>query len=283
MEHETEVSKPASVLPFSSAFNWSVFFFRNNCLHGLTFSYSTSDFDPAESTDLKLKCGSEVFNVHKKVLCGQSKFFANACKDGFKEASSGVIDLSEDDPIAIKAMLQYCYTADYAHGTALHAGVSDHKTQSRNSISNLILPQVYALAEKYGIRYLKELACSNFKQAADTDWESPFYPATISAVYTSTLPGDRSLRDITVANSKIHIDSLLKNPEFETMMEENGEFGKDLVKAMGSKSTAEAQCATYGCGSCGKAMTARLEGVQQIFCLFCGQDYTYKQWVRRKQ
>lgn len=42
------------------------------------------------------------------------------------EASSCSIDLQEDDPDAVKAMLQFCYTADYAYDTALHAKV--HKS-----------------------------------------------------------------------------------------------------------------------------------------------------------
>jgi BTB/POZ domain len=82
-----------------------------------------SNFGTVGSTDLQLKSRSETFNVHKKVLCSRSEFFGKACKGGFKEASSGVIDLSEDDPEAVKAMLQFCYTTDYTYDTALHAKV----------------------------------------------------------------------------------------------------------------------------------------------------------------
>jgi len=72
---------------------------------------------------LQLKSRSETFNVHKKVLCSRSEFFGKACEGEFKEASSGVIDLSKDDPDAVKAMLQFCYTTDYAYDAALHAKV----------------------------------------------------------------------------------------------------------------------------------------------------------------
>jgi len=61
--------------------------------------------------------------VHKKVLCAQSDFFQKACEGGFQEASSGVIDLTEDDPDAVRAMVQFCYTVDYALDTAFHAKV----------------------------------------------------------------------------------------------------------------------------------------------------------------
>lgn len=222
------------------------------------------NFGTAGFTDLQLKSRSETFNVHKKVLCSRSEFFGKACKGGFKEASSGVIDLSEDDPEAVKAMLQFCYTTDYTYDTALHA-------------------KVYAIAEKYNIKPLKDLARTKFETAADRDWDSPYFPTTIDFVYTSTPPNDRGLRDIVVKLSRDHLKSLLYRPGFESMMEDNGDFGKDLVKAIAYRVDIEPGAATYKCGACGKLTAAWLNPNQSIACPSCGAYYTYASWSGWKQ
>lgn len=220
------------------------------------------NFGTAGSTDLQLKSRSETFNVHKKVLCSRSEFFGKACEGEFKEASSGVIDLSKDDPDAVKAMLQFCYTTDYAYDAALHA-------------------KVYAIAEKYNIKPLKDLACTKFEIAADRDWYSPYFPVTIGFVYTSTPPDDRGLRDIVVKLSRDHLKPLLDRPEFESMMEDNGDFGKDLVKAIAHR--LEPGAATYKCGACGKFMTAWLNPSRNFVCPSCCTSYSYASWSIWKQ
>lgn len=222
------------------------------------------NFGAAGSTDLQLKCRSETFNVHKQVLCSRSEFFWKACKGGFKEASSGVIDLSEDDPDAVKAMLQFCYTIDYAYDTALHA-------------------KVYAIAEKYNIKPLKDLARTKFEKAADRDWDSPYFPITTGFVYTSTPPDDRGLRDIVIKLSKDHLKSLLDRPEFESMMEDNGDFGKDLVKAIAHRLELEPGTATYKCCACKKLTTAWLNPDRNFACPSCGASYSYALWSIWKQ
>lgn len=64
-------------------------------------------------SDLKLVCGSETFNVHRVIVCMQSKFFAAACDGKFMEAQTGTINLIEDDPRTVERMLSYIYTGDY--------------------------------------------------------------------------------------------------------------------------------------------------------------------------
>ncbi|KAH8698146.1 BTB/POZ protein [Phaeosphaeriaceae sp. PMI808] len=223
-----------------------------------------SNFGEADSTDLRLKCGSGTFNVHKDVLCNWSDFFKKVCLGGFKEASSGVIDLSEDDSDAVKAMLQFFYTIDYAYDTALHA-------------------KVYAIAENYDIKPLKDLARVKFEKAADRDWDSPYFPTTISFVYTSTPPSDRGLRDIVIKRSKDHLNALLDSPEFGCMIEGNGVFGRDLVKAIAHRPEPEPGAATYKCAACGKSMTAWLNPSQNVHCPSCGVNYSYTSWTKWKQ
>ncbi|KAL1633424.1 hypothetical protein SLS58_011084 [Diplodia intermedia] len=57
----------------------------------------------------------EELKVHKAVVCAQSRFFHTACKpeSPFKEARTGLIELTEDDPVAVNGMVDYLYTRQY--------------------------------------------------------------------------------------------------------------------------------------------------------------------------
>jgi len=126
---------------------------------------------------------------------------------------------------------------------------------------------------------LKDQARTKFEKATNQGWDSPYFPTTIGLVYTSTLPSDRGLRDIVTKVSKSHLKPLLDSPEFEHMMEDYGDFGKDLVKAIAYRE----EQATYKCGSCKKLMTAQLNLTQSTCCTSCGNSHAYSTWLSWKQ
>lgn len=71
-------------------------------------------FASGEYSDLTVHCGGHDFNVHRNIVCSQSLYFANVVKEGrWLEGQTGVIGLKEDDPDAVKAMLEFLYTAEY--------------------------------------------------------------------------------------------------------------------------------------------------------------------------
>jgi hypothetical protein len=43
--------------------------------------------------------------VHRVLLATRSTFFEGACRGGFQESSTGVIDLTEDDAEAVEHMV----------------------------------------------------------------------------------------------------------------------------------------------------------------------------------
>ncbi|KAF2846716.1 hypothetical protein T440DRAFT_482319 [Plenodomus tracheiphilus IPT5] len=70
-------------------------------------------FDSGKYSDLTIVCGAKRYPVHRALLATRSSFFQGACRDGFREAESGVIDLTEDDAEAVEHMVHYFYHNDY--------------------------------------------------------------------------------------------------------------------------------------------------------------------------
>jgi hypothetical protein len=53
--------------------------------------------------------GEKKLSVHKKLLCEASKFFAKAFNGPFKEGLIGVIELPEEDEVALNAFITWLY------------------------------------------------------------------------------------------------------------------------------------------------------------------------------
>ncbi|KAF1848751.1 uncharacterized protein K460DRAFT_80526 [Cucurbitaria berberidis CBS 394.84] len=77
-----------------------------------------------DTATLELKSAMASYPVHRALLATRSTFFEGACRNGFREAETGVIDLTEDDPEAVEYMVNYFYHLDY-----LNKPLSRHSSQ----------------------------------------------------------------------------------------------------------------------------------------------------------
>ena len=81
--------------------------------------------------------------------------------------------------------------------------IVDEEEESEES--HLVLhTKVYALAEKYDIPSLKQLARSKFEMAMACFYDSEDFAEAIEEVYCSTIDSDRGLRDIVLEAFKSH-------------------------------------------------------------------------------
>ncbi|UPX10520.1 uncharacterized protein EKO05_0001174 [Ascochyta rabiei] len=66
-----------------------------------------------DSPTVELRSALASYPVHRALLATRSKFFEGACRGGFQESLTGVIDLTEDDAEAVEHMVHYLYHLDY--------------------------------------------------------------------------------------------------------------------------------------------------------------------------
>ncbi|KAK6349378.1 hypothetical protein TWF730_010125 [Orbilia blumenaviensis] len=74
----------------------------------------SSLLESGKYSDFTIKCGSKQWKVHRAIICPQSKFFETLCDSDFKEAKSAEINLSDEAPSDIQAMLEFLYTGQYS-------------------------------------------------------------------------------------------------------------------------------------------------------------------------
>ncbi|KAL2052076.1 hypothetical protein ABVK25_007518 [Lepraria finkii] len=65
------------------------------------------------SSDMTMRYGPYLYNLHPATMCPGSKWFSVACDGEFKTAK---IILNDDDPFTVNRMLIYLYTRKYPDG-----------------------------------------------------------------------------------------------------------------------------------------------------------------------
>jgi hypothetical protein len=110
------------------------------------------------------------------------------------------------------------------------ATVKDSETESTLEESRLLNNViVYAIAEKYDIFELKELAKTKFLNQADTLMSSNDYPEVIRTIYKSTPSTDRGLRDIVSRVCVTQVRELMENQDFRDVICSICDFGLDVL------------------------------------------------------
>lgn len=122
-------------------------------------------------------------------------------------------------------MLRFMYTFDY-----------DGSGNDHERVSPMIFnAEVYSIADKYGVEALKTRAKEKFDKAVWTCWDMDDFPRAITEVYSSTPSTDRGLRDAVVEITFQNINTLLKKPDFQDVLEDTVGFAADVTKIMAQR------------------------------------------------
>ncbi|KJY02384.1 hypothetical protein TI39_contig55g00007 [Zymoseptoria brevis] len=97
-------------------------------------------FNQDALSDVTIKFSGKEIKCHKLILSARSEYFTKMLdpKGGFVEASASVIELKEDDPAALEALLRYIYTFKY---------IDDEEKRANDWIFHL---NYSIVARKYG-------------------------------------------------------------------------------------------------------------------------------------
>jgi hypothetical protein len=89
--------------------------------------------------------------------------------------------------------------------------------------------RVYAIAEKYAIPALKELARHRFCNWADENWSCDEFSAVAREIFESTPSHDRGLRDIVVRLVAKHMNALVQQNSVRQLVEDAGNLGWGVI------------------------------------------------------
>ncbi|ROV90513.1 hypothetical protein VMCG_09827 [Cytospora schulzeri] len=100
----------------------------------LGWLYSTGEF-----SDLQIVTRERVHHVHKAVVCPRSSYLADACRHtASNDANNGIINVFQDDPKALDAVIHFFYNLDYPSDPSLlmhQDGSEKHGTNGINGIN----------------------------------------------------------------------------------------------------------------------------------------------------
>jgi len=203
-------------------------------------------------SDFSLVCEGKEFRVHRCFIAAHSKWFEVACGGMFKEASSQMVELHNDQLAVAERMISFFYTCDYDDG--IEATTPVPKSRDRQPRSKLQMNAwVYAIAEKYEVASLETLAVEKFAKATAEAAHifSVLMPATYTVYKLLQLPAtDRTLKNTLVAMWMLGGNEVMPKKEeaLHSFAAVVPEFMGDLTKALlnGGKGSVRQQCKQCG-------------------------------------
>ena len=159
-----------------------------------------------------------------------------------QEAYEGKIDLLEDDPDTVDAMINYFYRLEYGLGwinlsrisedeaaeTATPEAATDSTRQSPARPMLVAHAKVYMLADKYLISGLKALALRKFTTSVCNCFDANDFLHAMQEIYSSTSDNEDGLRAVIVSTLYKH-RYLLDQKEVQAVLKDFGSVTYDLV------------------------------------------------------
>ncbi|RBR24109.1 uncharacterized protein FIESC28_03108 [Fusarium coffeatum] len=197
-------------------------------LPNTTSSYAWMErlFETGNYSDLILTSNGKDYPAHRAIVCSQSSVIHKKCE--FQDTNQGSscdtcgaalkyrFDFLDDNPQSVDCLIQYFYHRDYQSARDGHKGEQRDRTSNGNSEEiqdsddyvddsyPVFHVRMYALAEKYDVSALKNLAIDKFNQVVQPSVLSDEFLHGVEEAYVSTIPEDRGMRDAIVKHFHTH-------------------------------------------------------------------------------
>ncbi|KAK4697458.1 hypothetical protein P7C71_g618, partial [Lecanoromycetidae sp. Uapishka_2] len=190
-------------------------------------------FESGQYSDMTVICGPEEFKVHRAV-----------------EGQTNLINLAEDDPPSIRRMLAYLYIFDYDaagkiaspahymrdtsdHIDYISKAIEEYKDAFPGSCQDYHALQmnhvvVYAVADKYDIPDLKQLAKTKLQKSLEGLTADP--RAVFMTIFETTPDSDTGLRDVVADLYAEEIDIVMNGTEMVSLLLEHGDLGLGVIR-----------------------------------------------------
>ena len=189
-------------------------------------------------SDLTITTQNRSFQVHKAIVCTQSKVLAAMSDSGFKGSSTAILPLDHDDPATIERMVTFLYTGGYDQGSPVITVKDAELFVGPIPAANAL---VYSIADKYEIEDLKALAKVKFETFAFAAWDCKDFPAIVAQVFDTTPESDLGLRDVVSLICAKHVDEVLTSEVWSDLLTDNGAIGLSILKSARQRSVEEVQ------------------------------------------
>jgi len=118
----------------------------------------------------------------------------------------------------------------FYHGDIVNNEEGLAKDKAAVHEANLVLyAKIYAIAEKYNVTGMKDVAQDYFTRAMKYGWASEFFAPTIEVVYASVPETVRGLKDVSTKAATEHRRPLLKRPVVQVLLKEVPDFAFDML------------------------------------------------------
>ncbi|KAL8793622.1 MAG: hypothetical protein Q9195_003774 [Heterodermia aff. obscurata] len=193
---------------------------------------------------------SRKWKAHRVIVYAASNFFLKAGEGAFQEGQTKHIELKEMDPTVLDKVLTYIYKHDY-------------EAEAESAIT--LHPEVYKLADFLDMQPLKQLVRKKFADTLKEDWEVGAFTKALRAVYTSTPPTDRGLRDIAQSHLGLHQKTLREHKGFMELIEANFADGRFVVDVLDAWTQCKgAKAASKASSAAGVAKKAKATKVKKV-------------------
>ncbi|KAM3449329.1 hypothetical protein MY3296_007025 [Beauveria thailandica] len=180
--------------------------------------------------DLQILCNGQIIDVHKIILCSYSPVFFAALSGPYQEKENGIYEIKDSLYPYVFAMVTFMYTGFY------EAPYEDSTVLLEGHPEVVFHAGMVALADKYLIPSLRELALENFNECVELEMDFRSLLRSVSGVYAIEGDGSAELRRILVSRFEVGLASYIDENGMKDFLrkisESNPQFTTDLATAL---------------------------------------------------